>query len=89
MLHKVPREKEGETMRTRKKSAEPKVQLGSTSGEVKFKELALIPAFLHECFVDLEIKRQLFFAGRDDEFVFVKKERTSDGVKWYLKESKF
>ena len=79
-------------MRTRRKSAEPKaveVQLGSTSGEVKFKELALIPAFLHECFVDLEIKRQLFFAGRDDEFVFVKKERTSDGVKWYLKESKF
>ena len=68
-------------MRTRRKSAEPKVQLG--------KELVLIPAFLHECFVDLEIKRQLFFAGRDDEFVFVKKERTSDGVKWYLKESKF
>ena len=56
---------------------------------MKFKELVLIPAFLHECFVDLEIKRQLFFAGRDDEFVFVKKERTSDGVKWYLKESKF
>ena len=76
-------------MRTRRKSAEPKVQLGSTSGEVKFKELVLIPAFLHECFVDLEIKRQLFFAGRDDEFVFVKKERTSDGVKWDLKESKF
>lgn len=47
-------------MRTRRKSAEPKVQLGSTSGEVKFKELVLIPAFLHECFVDLEIKRQLF-----------------------------
>lgn len=75
-------------MRTKKKSAAAKVQLGSTSGEVKFKELALIPEFLHECFVELEIKRQLFFAGRDDEFAFVKKERTSDGVKWYLGESK-
>ena len=32
--------------RTKKKSAAAKVQLGSTSGEVKFKELALIPAFL-------------------------------------------
>ena len=76
-------------MRSKKKSTAVEVQLGSTSGEVKFKELALIPAFLHECFVELEIKRQLFFAGRDDEFAFVKKERTSDGVKWYLKESKF
>ncbi|MFR3406496.1 MAG: hypothetical protein ACLTV6_08125 [Christensenellales bacterium] len=46
--------------RTKKKSAAAKVQLGSTSGEVKFKELALIPTFLHERFIDFEIRRQLF-----------------------------
>ena len=52
-------------MRTKKKSAAVEIRLGSTSGEVKFKELALIPEFLHECFIDFEIRRQLFFAGYD------------------------
>ena len=72
--------------RTKKKSAAAKVQLGSTSGEVKFKELALIPEFLHECFVDLEIGRQLFFAGYDADFARIRKECVPDGVKWQLEE---
>lgn len=73
-------------MRTKKKSAAVEVQLGSTSGEVKFKELALIPTFLHERFIDFEIRRQLFFAGCDTEFISVKKEQTPDGVKWWVEE---
>ncbi len=86
MLHKAPRRKEGEQMRTKKKSAAAKVQLGSTSGEVKFKELALIPTFLHERFIDFEIRRQLFFAGYDADFARIRKERIPDGVKWQLEE---
>ena len=75
-------------MRTKKKSVVAKVQLGSTSGEVKFKELVLIPAprFLHERFIDFEIRRQLFFAGYDADFARIRKERTPDGVKWQLEE---
>ena len=72
--------------RTKKKSAAAKVQLGSTSGEVKFKELALIPTFLHDRFIDFEIRRQLFFAGYDADFARIRKERIPDGVKWQLEE---
>lgn len=73
-------------MRTKKKSAAVEIQLGSTSGEVKLKELSLIPEFLHERFIDFEIRRQLFFAGYDADFASVKKEQTPDGVKWQLEE---
>lgn len=73
-------------MRTRKKSTAVEIRLGSTSGEVKFKELALIPEFLHEQFIDFEIRRQLFFAGYDADFARIRKERVPDGVKWQLEE---
>lgn len=73
-------------MGTRKKSTAVEIRLGSTSGEVKFKELALIPEFLHECFIDFEIRRQLFFAGYDADFARIRKERTPDSVKWQLEE---
>lgn len=86
MFYKAPRQKEGEQMRTRKKSTAVEIRLGSTSGEVKFKELALIPTFLHERFIDFEIRRQLFFAGYDADFARIRKERIPDGVKWQLEE---
>ena len=73
-------------MGTRKKSTAVEIRLGSTSGEVKYKELALIPTFLHERFIDFEIRRQLFFAGYDADFARIRKERTPDGVKWQLEE---
>ena len=73
-------------MRTRKKCTAVEVRLGSTSGEVKFKELALIPEFLHERFIDFEIRRQLFFAGCDADFASVKKKQTPDGMKWWIEE---
>ena len=73
-------------MRSKKKSAAVEIRLGSTSGEVKFKELALIPEFLHECFIDFEIRRQLFFAGYDADFARIRKERIPAGVKWQLEE---
>ena len=53
---------------------------------MKFKELALIPAFLHERFIDFEIRRQLFFAGYDADFARIRKECIPDGVKWQLEE---
>ena len=53
---------------------------------MKFKELALIPTFLHDRFIDFEIRRQLFFAGYDADFARIRKERIPDGVKWQLEE---